>query len=112
MSFPTPLITKVLEQYVDKHRPPEEIRSKLDIGYTYQGQNIFLEEIRPQWNKPEIIRRYPYAKIRYVKTQKIFKLYWQRASLKWELYEPFPESSHLQKLLDVVAEDGYGCFKG
>ena len=106
------LMERTLREYIEKHRPPEEIRDKLDIGYSHDKQSIFLEEIRPRWDKPEIIMRIPYAKIRYIKSQNIFKLYWQRASLKWELYEPFPESTHLQKLLDVVTEDGCGCFRG
>lgn len=28
-------------------RPEEEIRDKLDLGYTIKGQDILLEEVRP-----------------------------------------------------------------
>ncbi|WMQ64732.1 DUF3024 domain-containing protein [Imtechella halotolerans] len=28
------------------------------------------------------------------------------------MYEPFPKSSHLERLIDVVREDKYGCFFG
>jgi hypothetical protein len=35
-----------------------------------------------------------------------------RASGKWELYEPFPKSTHLDKILEVIKEDKYGCFFG
>lgn len=109
---PIDLIKKTLDQYVEQHRPPEDIRPQLDLGYKYEGQTIELNEIRPRYDKPEVIMHYPFAKIRYIKSKKLFKLYWMRASLKWELYEPFPESSHLQKLLDVVEEDKFCCFKG
>lgn len=109
---PKTLIEKTLEQHIQKVRPPEDIRDKLDVGYDFDGRAIMLVEIRPKWDDPKRIMRYPYAKIRYIKSQKLFKLYWLRASGKWELYEPFPESSHLQKLLDVVEEDALYCFKG
>lgn len=109
---PNTLIEETLEQHIRTVRPPEDIRDKLDEGYDFDGQVILLVEIRPKWDDPEKIMRYPYAKIRYIKSKKLFKLYWMRASLKWELYEPFPESSHLQELLDVVAADQHYCFKG
>jgi hypothetical protein len=109
---PKTLIEKTLEQHLQKIRPPEDIRDQLDVGYDFDRQAIMLVEIRPKWDDPERIMHHPYAKIRYIKSQKLFKLYWLRASGKWELYEPFPESSHLQELLDVVAEDRHYCFKG
>lgn len=33
-----------------------------------------------------------------------------RASGKWELYEPLPKSTHLDKILKATEEDKYGCF--
>lgn len=110
-SFPD-LIDHTLQRYIQQIRPPEDVRNQLDIGYKREGQDIFIEEIRPQWDDPKKIHHYPYAKIKHIKSRQHLKLYWQRASLKWELYKPFPESSHLQKLLDVIDEDSYGCFKG
>jgi len=47
-----------------------------------------------------------------VKSLKIWRLYWMRASGKWELYTPMPESPILEKLLACVDEDINGCFKG
>jgi hypothetical protein len=35
-----------------------------------------------------------------------------RASGKWELYEPFPESTYLDKIIEVIKEDKHGCFLG
>lgn len=106
------MIEITVQKYVEKHRPPEHIRPELDRGYSIDGQKIYINEIRPDWRNPEIIRHRPYAKIWYIKSSKIFRLYWMRASGNWELYEPFPESTHLQELLDVVHVDKLGCFKG
>lgn len=110
--MPNSITEATIQNHIRKNRPPEHIRDKLDIGYSYDGKSIILFEIRPQWNKPTVTLELPYAKIRYIASKKIFKLYWMRASGKWESYEPFPESTHLQKLLDCIDEDAFYCFKG
>jgi len=101
-----------LRSYLKRIRPPKEIRDELDIGYSYDGRNIEIFEIRPRWNKPEEILEIPYAKITYVKSKQIWKLYWMRASGKWESYPPLPTSTHLEELLECIDEDSLGCFKG
>jgi len=53
-----------------------------------------------------------FAKIRYVKSHGVWRLYWHRASGKWEAYSPFRESSDLEALLACIDEDSFGCFKG
>jgi len=102
----------ILYGYLESIRPPEHIRGKLDIGYTYDGGVVEFFEIRPDWKDPSIIRHHPYSKIRFVKASNLWKLYWRRASGKWESYKPFPESSDLQALLDCIRADAYGCFYG
>ena len=101
-----------VQVFIEKNRPPIEIRDKVDLGYNYNKDVIELFEIRPIWSKPNEFQKLSYAKIKHVKTQKIWKLYWMRASGKWQSYEPFPESSNLEELLSIIDEDSYGCFKG
>jgi hypothetical protein len=102
----------ILYKYLEVIRPPVHIRSKLDVGYDYDGSTIEFYEIRPDWVTPTIIRHHPYAKIRFIKAKNCWKLYWKRASGKWNEYEPFLQSEHLQELLDCIDEDKLGCFKG
>jgi len=45
-------------------------------------------------------------------SKKEWHLYWMRASGKWELYQPFPKSSHLQQIIDVIKKDENACFFG
>ncbi|MCP3931719.1 MAG: DUF3024 domain-containing protein, partial [Bacteroidetes bacterium] len=52
------------------------------------------------------------AKATYVKSTKIWKLYWQRADMKWHRYEPFPESKSLEEILEVIGQDKHYCFWG
>lgn len=110
---PISMIEVQLKSFVDAKRPKdEEVRKQLDFGYSWDGQTVLLFEIRPQWNDPTNILELPFAKLRFVKASKIWKLYWMRGSGKWEAYEPKPESANLQLLLDEIDHDGYGCFFG
>ena len=102
----------ILFEHLEKIRPPEDIRSKLDIGYDYDGSVVEFYEIRPSWIDATIINHLPFARIKYVKSKQVWNLYWKRASGKWELYEQFPQDSSLQKLLDCIEEDEFGCFYG
>jgi hypothetical protein len=54
----------------------------------------------------------PIAKATYVKSTALWKVYWQRADLKWHSYEPTPQVGSIEKFLAVVDEDRYACFFG
>ncbi|MCL7765426.1 DUF3024 domain-containing protein [Polaribacter sp. Z014] len=102
-----------IKSYVESLRPEDlEIRKQLDIGYLYKANVVCLFEIRPNWQNPEEKQKIEFARIRHYKTKKTWKLYWMRASGKWELYEPFPESTHIGKIIEIIKEDKHGCFYG
>lgn len=101
-----------IETFVESRRPPEHIRSKVDIGYRITGQSFEIFEIRPRWNQPEIIDEIPVAKATYVKSRKVWKLYWMRADFKWHGYKPLPETKSLRDVLNEINEDPHGCFWG
>lgn len=110
---PISMIEVQLRSFAESLRPTdEETRKQLDFGYSWDGQVAFLFEIRPQWNDPTRILELPFAKLRFVKSSKIWKLYWMRSSGKWEAYQPQPESTNVQKLLTEIKNDAYGCFFG
>jgi len=52
------------------------------------------------------------AKTTYVKKTGKWKVYWQRADLKWHSYQPTPEVDNLEEFLALVDRDEHGCFKG
>lgn len=102
-----------LKKFVETLRPEDlEIRKQVDIGYTWENNTAILFEIRPKWDNPEELLSIQFAKIRYTKTQKEYKLYWMRSSGKWEIYEPFPTATNLQDLLNEIKEDTHSCFFG
>jgi len=110
---PIDINESLIKKYVESLRPDDlKIREQLDSGYSYDGKKFILYEIRPVWMHPGEIQHIEYAKIRYYKSRQEWNLYWMRASGKWELYEPFPESTHLEKMISIIKEDKYACFYG
>lgn len=104
---------KYLKTFVESLRSEDvKIRKQIDFGYSWENNTAILFEIRPKWDNPEELLNAEFAKIRYIKTQKEYKLYWMRSSGKWELYEPFPTATNLQDLLKVVKQDSHSCFFG
>ena len=104
---------KEIATFIESLRPEEpDIREQIDFGYTYANHTIELYEIRPAWNDPQVFRQEPFAKIRYIKSRRIWKLFWLRSNLKWNAYAPLPESSRLQELLLTIKKDAHGCFFG
>lgn len=103
----------ILKGFIEDLRPPDlETRKELDMGYSWDGSIAYLFEIRPEWERPENILHHEFAKIRYYKSRGEWRLYWFRASGKWDAYGPYPVATHLQKLLEIIKEDKYGCFFG
>lgn len=102
-----------VKTYVESLRPEDpEVREQVDIGYSYDGKVVILFEIRPNWDDPKKKEQIEFAKIRHYKSRKEWNLYWMRASGKWELYEPFPKSTHLEKIIAIIKEDKNACFFG
>jgi hypothetical protein len=83
-------IIEIMENYISRVRPPQEIRHKIDLGYEIENQSIILNEIRPSWDDPNLIRSFGYAKATFVHGKDIWKIYWKRADNKWHLYKPLP----------------------
>jgi hypothetical protein len=103
---------KLVRQFVEKRRPPAYMRNELDLSFRVQGQSVEIFEIRPMWREPDKKIEGSVAKATYVKTSKVWKVYWQRADLKWHSYKPNPQVKTLEEFLEVVDRDEYACFFG
>ena len=80
-------IIEIMENYIEKVRPPEDIRKELDIGYKIKGQSVVLVEIRPIWNNPSEIREYGYAKATFIKSKNAWKIFWMQTTQKWQGFD-------------------------
>lgn len=93
-------------------RSPAHLKDKLRFDYEIEKQSVIVYEIRPVWNNPNEFTKSPMAKLSYLKSQNIWKLYWQRANMKWVRYEPKESSKALSNLVQEIDKDAYGCFFG
>jgi len=82
------------------------------LGYRIKNQSIEIFEIKPLLNNPEEKIEEAVAKATYIKSQKVWKIYWQRADLKWHRYEPDPEVKTIEQFVSLVEQDEYACFWG
>lgn len=101
-----------LMRFMEKRRPPAHIRDRLDFGYRIEGQSVTLFEIRPSFRDKTVRRESPFAKATYVRTRKIWRVFWMRRDLKWHGYEPQPEVRTLEAFLEEVDRDEWACFFG
>ena len=110
--FETKKCEKEVRAFVEKRRPPPQVRKELDLGFRVSGQSVEIFEIRPLWTRPEETTESAVAKATFVKNQGVWKIYWRRADLKWHRYDPHPETATLREFLEVVDRDEYACFFG
>ena len=101
-----------LQKFMKTRRPPPDIRNKLDFGYRIENQSEELFEMHPRYDNPSDKLESSIAKTTYVKSKKIWKVFWMRADLKWHSYDPKPTVNSIEEFLSLVAEDEYACFFG
>jgi hypothetical protein len=105
-------VEKIVGAYVERRRPPIHLRSEVDLAFRVTNQSVEIFEIRPLWNKPVEKIEEAVAKATYVKKARIWKVFWQRADLKWHRYDPDPEVGTIDEFIRLVELDEFGCFYG
>jgi hypothetical protein len=101
-----------LEKFMERRRPPPDIRPELDIGYRFSGHSVEIFEIRPNWQNRKETMEHPVAKATFVRTKNRWRVFWMRRDLKWHGYGPNLEVRSLEAFLNVVDRDEYCCFFG
>ncbi len=103
-------VEKQVSDFVESRRPPVGMRDRIDLDFRLEGQAVELFERRRSMRGHRIEAEF--ARLVYVKSREVWKLYWMRADLKWHRYPPLPESPHLDELLREIDEDPNACFFG
>ncbi len=103
---------RVIRRFVEKRRPPPNIRHELDLSYRLKDQSVEIFEIRPAWNNPYETLEIRVAKATFVRTRAVWRVFWQRADLKWHRYDPMPEVERLEDFVALVDRDRHACFFG
>ena len=84
-----------------KQNTPAHLKDKLRFEYEIEGQNVIIYEVRPAFMREGEFTKMPLAKLTYVTSRKIWKLYWKRASGKWKNYEPKDSAKDLKSGLFI-----------
>lgn len=78
------------------------MRDKIREGQWFPGYTLDLFYVRARWQHPGETIDSPVARIRYIKSRKIWQLYWMRADLKWHHYISHPVTTKLEEALQVI----------
>lgn len=105
-------VIEALENYIEKIRPEEALRDKVDVAYKIENQSIIIYEIRPSFRQPKQKIESLVAKATFVKAKDYYKVFWLQSDLKWHSYKPLPTVKSIRDFIHVVSEDQYGCFWG
>ncbi len=105
--------TATLERHFwSSRRPPLNLRNLMREGQHFTDQSIELFYVRPLHFDPTRHTEEPIAKLTYVRVSDSWRIFWQRADLKWHRYAPSPESDTLTAALRVIDQDANCCFFG
>ncbi len=106
-------VRKAMDGFMEKRRPPPNVRAKLDLGFRISGQSVEIFEIRPRWRGPPDEKdESPVAKATYVRARGVWRVFWRRSDLKWHSYEPKSEVKSAEEFATLVSEDAHACFFG
>jgi len=103
---------KIVSAFVESRRPAAHLRPKLDLGFRVSGQSVEVFSIGPRWDNSKEKVEHSVAKATFVRSTGSWRIYWQRADLKWHRYDPMPEVAALEEFVKVLGEDEHGCFWG
>ncbi len=104
---------RVLEEvFWSRRRPPLQLRDQVREGQRISGQSIELFFVRPSFVRPGAHSEEPIAKVQYVRTSGLWRIFWKRANGDWYRYEPCREAPSLTFALQVIHADAYSCFFG
>lgn len=105
-------LDRELSGFINRRRPPPQVRSQVDLDYRIAGQSVEIFEVRPSYLNPAEKQEFGVAKATYVRVQDCWRVYWLRKDLRWHRYEPVPEVATCAEFLALVDRDEYGCFFG
>lgn len=114
MAF-TPLEKEEIEHLLSEclaDRKQHAAKKGFDIGYKFNNQSIEFFETLPSSDNEQGFFNLPVAKISYVRTQDVWKIYWVRGSLKWQGYLRCSETKKFNEALFFVNEDIDQIFWG
>jgi hypothetical protein len=98
--------TALIEQLLwSRRRPPLHLRDQMREGQRFTGHAIEFFFVRPRFDAPREMIEESIAKVQFVRSRGVWRLYCKRADLKWHGYQPFPEPPTLAEALRAMDQD-------
>ena len=110
--FDTKRCEKLVAAFIQRRRPPPHIRNEVDLAFRMLDQSVEIFEIRRHWRDESKVLEHAIATATYNKRKQNWRVFWQRADLKWHSYKPSPEVESIEDFLALVQKDEHGCFFG
>ena len=95
-----------------RRRSPAHARDQVRTEYRVQGHEVLIVEVRVVWDDPTRWTELGVAKLKFNRKTGEWKLFWQRASLKWEMCRPLLANRDLTVLVAEIDRAPHGCFFG
>jgi hypothetical protein len=102
---------KLFTAYCEGKVPPH-VRNKVRVTFKIRGNEVKLFECRPRFNDPATWGELAVARFKKDEKKSVWLLYCADRNNKWHLFEPYPESKDIEKLLAEVQRDQTGIFWG
>lgn len=101
-----------IKNYINKIRPPKEMRHQVDITYRFTNNVVDIYETRPRWDDDTKVVNLPISRAKYIKSKNIWRIYWINSNEKWLAYKPKPEVVLFENYITILEKDENGCFWG
>src|SRR5262245_28724632 len=95
-----------------RRRSPVQHRHQVRIEYRVKGHDVLIYSTQPSYRDSSRWTEHGVAKLRYVRSTGEWRLFWLRATLKWQAYDPLPSSRAVTALVAEIDSDPHGCFFG
>jgi hypothetical protein len=95
-------------------RVPDAVRDRARIECEVAGRDVTIVERHPP-RSPEAgpdWTRSPVARLRYLKSRGVWRLYWIGGDESWQEYPDLPFSHSVDELLDEIERDPTALFWG
>jgi hypothetical protein len=104
-------IQRSVGKLCERRSPPPHLRHEISVEYRVEGHAVTVFERRPKW-RGQGFTEGGVARLRFVRRAGEWRLFWQRADLKWHSYTPLASSAELSELVAEIEKDPHACFFG
>ena len=94
-------------------RVPDSVRDRVRVECEVAGLDVTIVERHPPWSrKPGRTGRRPVARLRYLKSRGVWRLYWPGSDERWHEYPDLPFARDVRDLLEEIDGDPTALFWG